>query len=339
VRTQGRRTAWGDFGGTCLLGSFQPVPELLLPGSTIFGIPKAGSYLYGTWRDEEGCLFRALRAIGAPLGDFAFLFSSVGDEHLTRLDRPLFDGSSEVQRHGEMVRFAAPDDAELAFSFLHEPAGCVWREADVLQVDGWLLGPGLEWYHPWPEGGGCYTATIKYASEGTFGGRTVRGFVGHEIHYLPAGSDWYSSRYGLGMEICWQQVANEYADGTFIHATFAYGTDGWGFAMIHDEDGTFHASTDVEVEAEIRPNGVPERITYTFPGDQWTWTIDELGERPAVGGSALIGADGTCRRVGDDRTIVRSLGNSDWWTDGRYESSRPRPAGMTPDPESVVESG
>jgi hypothetical protein len=33
----------------------------------------------------------------------------------------------------------------------------------------------------------------------------------------------------------------------------------------------------------------------------------------------MLGADGTCRRDGDLRPIRFSMGNSDWWTDGRAD--------------------
>src|SRR5947208_2547120 len=84
--------------------------------------------------------------------------------------------------------------------------------------------------------------------DGTLLGRPVEGFVGHEIHYFSVGADWMNSPFGRGREICWQQLANEYADGTTIQATFAYGADGWGFAMLHDEQGEFHATTQVTAE-------------------------------------------------------------------------------------------
>lgn len=113
--------------------------------------------------------------------------------------------------------------------------------------------------------------------------------------------------------------ANEYDDGTLIQATFAYGNDGWGFAMLHDEQGTFHCTTDVEVTATVRPNGYPETVNYRFLGRSWTWQIDPQGERARTIPGAPLGADGTCTRDGDDRKVRYSMGNSDWWTDGRAD--------------------
>jgi hypothetical protein len=315
--------SWGDFGGTCLIGEFTASTELLLPASRVFGIPKSASYLYGTWRDEDGVMYRALRGVGATLSDFAFLFSAEGRTQIARVDVELFQGSVAIRRDGDDVEFcsvgAGPGNA---FEFRHTEAGCWWREGDELEMAGTLLGPGVQWFHPWRDGGGCYTASTKYASDGMFRGRRVTGFIGHEIHYMPEGRDWFNTPYGRGMEICWQQVANQYDDGSFVHGTFGYGTDGWRFAMLHDETGTFTATTDVQMEAVVRDNGYPERITYTLPDGRWIWTIDRFGERAKTIDGAPLGADGTCVKDGETRTVVRSMGNSDWWADGRYEASR-----------------
>jgi hypothetical protein len=313
-------THWANFGGTCLLGEFVPEPYVLLPSSTAFGIPKAASYLYGTWRDENDVMYRALRGVGSSASDFAFAFSTAGGRQLERLDLPLYLGPATITREGDDVSFTTDTTTEDAdFRFRHRAERASWAETGVLELEGQLLGPGLHWYHPWPEGGGCYTATMKYASEGTFLGRRVTGFLGHEIHYMPTGRNWFNTRYGLGMEICWQQIANEYDDGTMIQATFAYGTEGWGFAMLHDEHGAFIATTDVSAEATVRASGYPESIRYQFADQSWTWRIDPQGERAMLFVGPLRGADGTCVRDGDTRSVRHAMGNSDWWTDGRAD--------------------
>jgi hypothetical protein len=321
-RVQGS-ARWGEFGGACLLGEFEPDADLLLPGSSVLGLPKVASYLYGTWRNAEGLMYRALRGVESTKSDFAFLFATTGAGQLSQLATTLHQGPITIDREGEQVSFRAPPGAPgTAFSFTQGSEGCRWEEGDNLAMDGSALGPGMQWFNPWREGGGCFTATLKFASQGTFLEEPLVGFIGHEIHYMPAGRNWFNTRYGQGMEICWQQIANEYEDGTFVQATFGYGTEGWRFAMIHDELGGFRATTDVQIDADVRPNGYPERITYTLPSERWTWTIDLHGERAKTIDGAPLGADGTCRREGDNRTIVRSLGNSDWWDDGRYQASR-----------------
>src|SRR5690554_241155 len=166
-------------------------------------------------------MHRALRGVEATHTQFAFVFSNEGRPMLERLpaSAALYRGASAIRAVGDTVTFAPPDDAREAFSYHHAAAACAWSEPGVFDVDGDLLGPGVQWFHPWCEGGGCLTATLKYSSTGTFLGRPVTGFVAHEIHYLPPGVTWTTSRYGQGMEICWQHMANEYDDGTFTSGT------------------------------------------------------------------------------------------------------------------------
>ncbi|HWV58799.1 MAG TPA: hypothetical protein VNZ57_15190 [Longimicrobiales bacterium] len=312
-----------DFGGQCLVGECDFDAALLLPTTSYFGLPKASSYLYGTWRDGDGNMLRALRGVESAASTFRYLFVSDSGGQLELdpdADAGLWSGPTEIRRDGaggvDMASVGA--DEAVAFHYRHEPRSCHWSDGAFLDVSGDLVGPGLQWFNPWP-GGGCYSVTAKYRSRGTFLGRAVEGFIGHEIHYFPPNVSWMQSPYGLGREICWQQIANEYDDGTLIQATFAYGNDGWGFAMLHGEQGTFHCTTDVEVTATVRPNGYPETVNYRFLGQSWTWQIDPQGERARTIPGAPLGADGTCTRDGDDRKVRYSMGNSDWWTDGRAD--------------------
>ncbi len=312
-----------DFGGSCLVGECTFDAELLIPSTTHLGLSKVGSYLYGTWRDAEGNLLRALRAVLAESSPMGFAFTSHRGsqlEHDSTAEARMWRGQTSIERDGESVTFSSADAThERAFRFRHEPDGCSWDDADVLAVQGVALGPAVQWFSTW-DGGAAFTVTGKYRSRGTFLGRAVEGFIGHEIHYFSPGANWIDSPFGQGREYCWQHVANEYDDGTIVHASFASGADGWGFAMVHDESGHFHCTADVDVEATVRENGYPETVTYRFLDQSWTWRIDPQGERPALSAGAMIGADGTCTRDGDPRAVRLSMGNSDWWTDGRAAS-------------------
>ena len=312
----------GDFGGLCLIGDCAFGAELLMPTTTYFGIPKSASYLYGTWRDPDGNLLRALRGVDATESAMMSLFVSEPGGQLERDEETtaaLWSGASVIERAGDSVTFRSVDtEPARGFEFVHTDGGCTWTDGEALSVVGTSLGPAIQWYSTW-SGGACFSATGKYRSRGTLLGRPVEGFVGHEIHYFPVGAHWMNSPFGEGREICWQQVANEYTDGTTIQATFAYGNDGWGFALLHDEQGEFHATTDVTAEATVRDNGYPETITYHFLDQSWTWRIDPQGERARLFPGPMRGADGTCTRDGDDREVRYSMGNSDWWTDGRAD--------------------
>jgi hypothetical protein len=308
----------GDFLGNCLVGECRFDAELLLPKSTYFGLPKAASYVYGTWRDAEGNLLRALRGLEHDSSEFVFAFEALPDRQLEcnpTVNAALYRGPIHISQVANDVTFAASaDPGLLTFRHLHER--CVWSDGDLLEVTGTQIAPAIQWFNSWPEGG-CFSATAKYRSEGRFLGRDVQGFVGHEIHYMPSGRSWMDSPYGLGREICWQQIANEYDDGSIEQATFAIGADGWGFALVHDQDGVFHSSTDVVAEAEILDNGCPSRVTYRFDDQAWTWRLDRQGQRARTIPTAPLGADGTCVREQEQRGVRYSMGNSDWWTDGR----------------------
>lgn len=310
-----------DFGGRCLIGECTFDAELLMPTTRYFGLAKVGSYLYGTWRDSDGNLLRALRGVTSAESTMRSVFVAGPGSQLQRDEGAvdaLWSGSTVIECDGERVCFRSVGADATPFEFVHRPDSCSWTDGEVLSVSGTMLGPGIQWYNTWPEGA-CFSATGKYRSRGTVLGRRVEGFVGHEIHYFSPGSDWMDSPFGRGREICWQQLANEYDDGTTIQATFAYGADGWGFAMLHDEQGTFYATTDVTAEATVRENGYPETIRYRFLDQSWTWRIDPQGERAMLFPGPMRGADGTCQRDGDDRAVRYSMGNSDWWTDGRAD--------------------
>jgi hypothetical protein len=310
-----------DFGGPCLAGECRVDPELMLPTTRYFGLEKAGSYLYCTVRDEDGNLMRMLRNLEADESTMRSLFVAEPGSQIATHPRveEVWLGPIAITRDGDEVVFQSDGaPADRGFTFVSNAAGITWRDASVLSIAGDSVGPAIQWFNTW-DGGACYSATAKYRVRGTFLGRSVEGFAGHEIHYFPAGLGWLDGPYGSGREICWQQIANEYEDGTLVQGTFAYGQDGWGFAMLHDEEGRFLATTDVRAAATVRPNGYPETIRYEFGEQSWTWRIDPQGERPMVAAIPMRGADGTCTRDGDDRKVRHSMGNSDWWTDGRAD--------------------
>ncbi|MBP1821638.1 hypothetical protein [Mycobacterium sp. OAE908] len=312
-------TAPADFGGTCLIGECTFAGELLLPSTTYFGLQKSGSYLYGTVRDAEGNLLRMLRAVEPDRSTLRSLFVAEPGTQLQRHSRSdeMCCGPVSTVQDGDVVTLSVAEAKGLGgFRFVHGPDGCVWNESGVLALSGDVVGPAVQWFNTW-EGGGCFSVTAKYRVGGRFLGRPVQGFVGHEIHYFTPGFNWLTAPYGRGREICWQQIANEYEDGTIVQATFAYGADGWGFAMLHDEHGSFTSTTEIRVEATVRPNGYPATVRYEFADQSWTWRIDPQGERPSFPGIAMLGADGTCVRGGDSREVRYAMGNSDWWTDGR----------------------
>lgn len=302
-----------------MIGECDFAAELLLPHTTYLGLSKSGSYLYGTMRDEDGNMLRMLRAVETERSVLATLYVADPGTQLQRHPKSddMWRGSLATVSDGKNVKFSSagattgPD-----FQFVHRPDSCEWSDSKALRMTGKLVAPAVQWFNTW-HGGACLSATAKYRARGILLGRRVHGFIGHEIHYFTKGFNWLTAPYGRGREICWQQIANEYDDGSMIQATFAYGADGWGFAMLHDEEGQFTSTTQIRAEAIVRANGYPATVRYFFADQSWTWRIDPQGERPRINGMSMLGADGSCTRDGDARGIRYSMGNSDWWTDGR----------------------
>jgi hypothetical protein len=145
-----------DFGGQCLAGECVFDAALLMPSSSYLGLPKAASYLYGTWRDREGNLLRALRGVDADSSTFRYVFVSEPNGQLERhapADRELWSGPVTIAQSGHVVTFASTGpDTTSKFEFRHEPEGCAWSDGEFLSVSGQSVGPGLQWFNPWPGG-------------------------------------------------------------------------------------------------------------------------------------------------------------------------------------------
>jgi hypothetical protein len=157
-----------DFGGQCLAGACVFDASLLLPSSSFLGLPKAASYLYGTWRDDEGNLLRALRGVRSDSSTFRFLFVSRPGHQIERheaADRDLFAGPIAIEESGSAVTFSSAGTSSAAeFDYRHEVDRCSWSEGAFLDVSGSLIGPGLQWFNPWPGGGCFYSAVVSRVS-------------------------------------------------------------------------------------------------------------------------------------------------------------------------------
>lgn len=311
---------WGDFGGRCLASACTPNADLFMPDGSALGLVKSASYLLGTWRTADGEINRFLRGIQPyQSAGGCYVFSTRGATHLVRQDveeARTYRGGVATQCDDDAVMFAPPGGE--GFRHWIDGERAEWDEPGLLSVKGVRSAIATQWYNPWRDGGGGLCVTTKFRAQGTVLGQRADGFFAHEVHYFPRERDFFNSPYGFGgREIHWGHMATAFADGQSIDASFAIGPDGWGFAMLQDESGQLHVSTDVAVEAEVRDSGVPERIHYKFHGQHWIWQIEPKGERAATRAAGIIGAEGVLRRAGDTRPAIAAMGTIDWWLDGR----------------------
>jgi hypothetical protein len=291
-----------------------------MPDGHALGLVKYASYLLGTWRTESGMLWRFLRIIEPyQSSGGCYIFSTRDGRGLEYQETPeaqTYKGGIETRCADTGVTFAPPGGGD----FLHyiDRDYAVWREGGALSVEGTLAARSTQWYNPWRDGGGGLAVTTKFRASGTVFDEQVDGFFAHEVHYFPPGRNFLDSPYGFGgREVHWGHMATAFDDGTSIDASLAYGPDGWGFALLFDETGRLHKSTDIKIEAEVRTNGYPERIRYRFLDQSWIWQIEPHGERAALGGVGIVGAEGILRREGDTRRPKAAMGTIDWWLDGR----------------------
>ena len=145
-----------DFGGTCLIGECAFDADLLVPTTTYLGLPKSGSYLYGTWRDPDGNLLRALRGVVC-----GFLVDAVGLQLAPRQPartrragrtRPL--GRPDHDRARRAVPRPSPASAptrRVASPSATQPDGCEWTDGTALAVTGTALGPACSGWARGPE--------------------------------------------------------------------------------------------------------------------------------------------------------------------------------------------
>jgi hypothetical protein len=311
---------WGDFGGRCLAGACHMSSELFLPGARPFGLTHAGSYLLGTWRTGDGEIHRFLRALGdynAPVP--CSVFSTKGGKRLARApddEAATYAGGVTTRLDGGQVVFRPVGRGGFRHSIGEE--GAAWEEGALLSAKGSLIATPTQWYNPWRGGGGAYALTAKFRGKALIGGEAADGFFAHETHFFPPGLNFMNSPFGWGgREIHWGHMATAFEDGTVVDASLAFGADGWAFALLTDENGVFHSTTEVEYSADVRPNGYPERIVYRFLGQEWIWRIDPKGERADVQSNGMIGAEGVLKREGETRRVVAAMGTIDWWRDGR----------------------
>src|SRR5690606_10093603 len=132
-----------DFGGQCLIGECEFDAKLLLPSTTYFGLPKTSSYLYGTWRDADGNMLRALRGVEPESSTFRYLFVSDAGGQLERdprADTGLWSGAIVIRtvegNAGSVDMGSVEANEAAAFHYRHEPRSCQWTDGEFLDVSG-----------------------------------------------------------------------------------------------------------------------------------------------------------------------------------------------------------
>ena len=319
----------GNFGHQCVVGAYEPNLEDSWNEKTYFGLALSGNYIYGSFRDEDGNIYAAIRKSGEESSRGLFIQTTLGGGHLE-----LHEDSWKSFRGGpieytlndkEIVSESRKGLPGEPFGYRQRVDGGEWDEGELLNLSGPTIGPGLHWYDPTRDAGGMYACTMVRAS-GTILGRRVEGFYGYDQLYLPPGQTWNMGPYFNRIHVAWHAIMNEYDDGTFEVGQIGYGAEDWGFAMLVSQDGAVVMTTDVQAEISLDENSFAERVLYKFGGIEWEWKADPQGQMKmlgagsgaGVGGRFYRGCDGQSKRVGEKRGIKTWSGWMETYNDARH---------------------
>jgi hypothetical protein len=270
-----------------------------------------------------------VRSVMAPNGTpnpTSFLYQSTRlDEINIRLDKarmelqaltPMpvqsFDGhavhwSSVPGEHGNPWTISASGDA------------ISWREEGLFDLQGPLIGTGMQWYLPGVDWGTFYVSQL-YDLSGTCEGRAVKGVMALDQVYLAEGGAIHFKKdlvVNNKMHVIWWSFATIYKDGTFEAGSFMVGHDNLGYAILMNDRGEVRCTTSIEGQVKHLPDSyfASEAVVTLEDGEQWEFLPDLKGHMiDFVGGFPITAQqEGRWRRVGDTREPDRWMawGESD----------------------------
>lgn len=318
----------GDFGHQVVLGPFEITTEAMRPDFSPQGLTLDAGYIYSQFRDEDDNIYTFLRKVAGYWTGPLVMRSNASGGQIEMLSQ-MFDsytGALEVDWDADRIRWRSPEalpDVKHPFSFSTTTEKASWVEGDLLEIDGRMLRPGMQWYCPNPRYPGLYALHV-YQAEGTILGRKVKGWFGYDFIYFLPGVPWQKGPYPGRLETAYHTLANEYDDGTVEIGMICYGLEGWTFAILSDGETLTHCAREVDVQIVRKPNGYPHEILFSFDDVEYHWRADPRGELSTVKGfsgstDVYRGAEGHCQRVGDPRTIVNGQGWIDFFQDERVE--------------------
>ncbi len=309
----GRRI--GDFEGCTLVGTFDPDPATCSHQARPFGLIMDCTYVWGTFRDEDGNPTSAVRRI-ATAGDTTGL-TMLHSPHprsdsriVAEVGANAFIGRARPAIGEREVRFVggkAYTHGDRGFEFIMTASDLHWAEANFIDLSGRIVGPGLQFLTPWPDGAVMYTSRLWYV-QGSVRGAAVNGFMGVDNVFVPPGYSWGHEPVSDTYELSWYTWGNRYDDGTLEVGHIAKGHGYWGFALVNNDAGELTRSTAVASSVDRRDEaGWPLHITYQVDGEPWEWVADDRGRMPDMGSPGqrrTPNSEGQFRRVGEPRRIT-----------------------------------
>lgn len=314
----------GDFGYQCLVGPHKVSGAALHSLRDHYGLKLTKHMPFGCVRDEEGHIYAFVRALNAPGSTpnptkFIYQSSRIDNESI-RIDRTRSGGQALTMFPRRWL-----DGDTAGWSSLEGEAGApweitasgecfTWREDGLLDLDGRLIGNGMQWYLPGEEWGTFYVSQL-YDVAGTCEGRAVKGVIALDQAWMEEGGAIHFQKdlvVNNKMHVLWWSFATIYKDGSWDAGTFMVGHDNLGYAIFQNERGEIHCTTDIDGQVVHKPGSyfVQSARIVVDGKDEWEFLPDPKGEMcDFVGGFPITAQqEGRWRRVGDTREPDRWLG-------------------------------
>jgi hypothetical protein len=305
----------GNFDYRSVVSSYQFDVRDAYVDKMYFGLPLLGAYFYSSFVDSEGNTLAPMRKCTAEMSTGLQMQTNVGRDAI-EVEQDAFLRS----QRGVGIRWSWESDDAFALRAAATPFGdsvdirvsndaIAWREGDMVDVEGRLLG-GYQWYTPTrDEGGGNYYASAMFRAKGVVLGREVDGIIGFDELYGPQGQVFQTGPMFNAIELAWVSFANCYEDGEFEVGACCLGADHWGFSVIVDHDGERIAVTDIEADVRLTDSLYVAEATYHLPGEDWRFVAAERAEMRSLAAARedkYHGQGGVIRRIGDERVPLLS---------------------------------
>jgi hypothetical protein len=314
----------GHFGNATVCGAFTPDASDWAATTSHFGLSLYMNTQYGTFRDATGTWYNAQRVVESELASGLGVYRAgdtnmmpeAGRSHTGYCGWRIEGGQHIIENHPAGVPLSGhnPDPGGWSsepLRLVESSDHGVWHEGDILNLSGPLIA-GFQWYVPGPDGGTYFTSHPHRAS-GTYLGEPVEGFFLHDQIYLPRGVNYPTSPFWSSVHIALVSGGTEYEDGTIEVFQIGLGKDRFAFALIANQDGVIHQTTNVSAVIDRDEKWFPTHIVWDVDGDQWEWIPDKVPELLGYSGELSAEAasipgyrasEGQVRRVGDTRHPV-----------------------------------
>lgn len=321
--------ARGDFAFQQLVAPYHVTGQALNDVRGFYGLLLSKSMPFGSVRDDEGHIYSFVRSVMSPTGTpnptrFFYQSTRVDGEHI-RMDHPRMAAQALTPMplqwlENDTVHWTSqPGEPGNPWALEASGEHLRWREEGLFELQGKLIGTGMQWYLPGVDWGTFYTSQL-WDIHGVCEGRPVKGIMALDQVYLAEGGAIHFKKdlvVNNQKHVIWWSFATMYKDGSFDAGSFMVGHDNLGYAIFMNERGEVRTTTAIEgLVAHKQGSYFVDTAQITLEGQEiWEFLPDPKGEMiDFVGGFPITAQqEGRWRRVGDTREPDRwfAWGESD----------------------------